>query len=164
MHDETRHDAHAELPLDPDGPTLRTARPVHRRPAMIAAVAAGGLAGTPVRYVAELLAPATPGQWPVGTFGVNLLGAFLVGVLLEALARAGTDDGWRRTARLVVGTGFLGAMTTYSSLSAEVDLLLARAWPLAIAYATTSVLGGVIAAAAGIAVASAAANRARGQR
>lgn len=162
-HHHPQPDPHGELPLDPDGAVLQAdapspataARPAHTRPLLVLAVALGGLAGTPVRYAAELAWPAAPGQWPIGTFTVNIVGALVVGALLEALARAGDDRGWRRVTRLTVGTGFLGALTTYSSLSVEIDLLLDHRWWLAPAYAVTSVLAGTLAAATGIATAAA---------
>lgn len=157
-----RSDSHPELPVDPDTSTSpstdRARRPesgaAHTRPALILAVAAGGLVGTPLRYGAELLWPARSGQWPVGTFVVNVVGAVLIGALLEGLARAGADTGWRRLARLGVGTGLLGAFTTYSSLSVEGDLLLADRWVLAVGYGVASVTAGLAAAAAGVGVAA----------
>lgn len=114
----------------------------------------GGVAGTPSRYGVAQLLPARPGTLPVATLLVNVVGGFLLGTLLEALARRGPDSGGRRQARLLVGTGFLGAFTTYSSLAVETDLLLRADAPgLAVAYALGSVVAGVLAAAAGVATA-----------
>ena len=55
------------------------------------------------------------GGVPVATFGINVVGAFLLSVLLELLAKHGLDIGWSRRVRLGVGTGALGGFTTYSA-------------------------------------------------
>ena len=55
------------------------------------------MAGTAARYAMTLLVPARDG-WPVATLSVNLVGAFVLGLLLEALARRGPDRGTRRRA------------------------------------------------------------------
>lgn len=53
----------------------------------------------------------------VGTFAANVSGAFVLGATLETLTLLGPDGGWRRHARLFLGTGFCGAFTTYSALA-----------------------------------------------
>lgn len=121
----------------------RRARPAHRRPELLALVAVGGTAGTATRVALEQLFAAPPGRWPWATFGINLTGAFLLGLLLECLARRGPDMGWRRITRLAAGTGFLGGYTTYSSFAVET---LHLSLPLAATYAAaTTVLGGLAA-------------------
>ncbi|CCH87493.1 Camphor resistance CrcB protein [Modestobacter italicus] len=140
-----------------DEPDLRPApavRPAHSRPLLVLAVAAGGLLGTPVRYAVGRWLPTPAEGWPTATFLVNVAGAFLLGLLLEALARRGPDVGRRRALRLFAGTGFCGALTTYSTLAVEVDLLAdADRWTTALGYGVASVVAGLAAAAAGIAVA-----------
>lgn len=115
-------------------------------------VAAGGAAGSLARHgICELIG--TPSDLPVGTLSVNLAGAFALGVLLAALALRGSDVGRRRTARLLLGTGFLGGFTTYSALAVETDSLLRDDRVLAgLGYGVGSVVGGVAAAALGIVV------------
>ena len=111
--------------------------------------------GTAARYALTLHWPVRAGGWPWATFTVNLLGALVLGFLLEALARRGPDAGRRRLLRLGAGTGFLGAFTTFSALAVETDLLVHAAAPaLAVGYALASVLGGLLAAVAGIALAA----------
>ena len=60
---------------------------------------------------------------PLGTLAANLLGAFLVGV---AIAFFNRHPGLPPEARLIVVTGFLGALTTFSTFSSEVVNLLER--------------------------------------
>lgn len=112
----------------------------------------GGTAGTLARFgLAEVL-PA-PGGLPLGILLINVTGAFALGVLLEALARRGPDVGRRRALRLVLGTGFLGGFTTYSALAVDTSLLVSGGRLLAgLGYLAVSVLMGLVATAAGIAV------------
>ncbi len=117
----------------------------------IMSVFAGGVLGTVARWAAEEQWPAHPGQWPVGTFLVNIVGAFVLGALLEGLVRRGPDFGRRRRIRLILGTGFCGAFTTYSAFSLEISLLGRDGHPAtAVVYALVSVIVGVLSAAAGV--------------
>ncbi|MGW5571096.1 FluC/FEX family fluoride channel [Nocardia thailandica] len=126
--------------------------PLHTRPAALAAVALGGLLGTFARYQLGVLFPQTSGHFPLTTFAVNMIGAFALGLLLEALARSGPDTGHRRRLRLFAGTGVLGSFTTYSSLAVETDLLLDGGHPtLALGYAAGTLAVGLAATIAGIA-------------
>ncbi len=154
------HDRHPELPVDPDLP-VEPYRPLHLRPGAIGLVLVGGMVGTGARLWAE--EGVHPwGAWPAATFLVNLVGAFVLGGLLEGLARRGPDVGWQLRTRLLVGTGFLGAFTTYSSLAVEAALLGRDSRPgLGLLYAVGSVLLGFLACAAGIWAASTHARRAR---
>ncbi len=150
-------DEHSELPVDVDmfvGDVIRS-RPVHLRVDSIALVGVGGLVGTLARYGMSVLEPTRGGRWPVGTFVVNIAGAFILGVLLEALARSGANVGWRRHTRLALGTGFCGSLTTFSTLAVEADLL-ARGHDtgLALLYLAASLIAGLFATGAGIAVAT----------
>jgi CrcB protein len=147
-------DSHAELPLDPDADILR-GRPSHLQAGALLWVFCGGVLGTALRYTAEDLLPHDGSRWPWATFTVNLVGAFVLGALLEGLARAGDDSGWRRRARLLAGTGFCGALTTYSTFAYEISLLGKGSHVVtAVGYGLGSVVGGVIAAWLGIVVAA----------
>lgn len=126
-------------------------RPAHLRPELMAAVFAGGAGGTMLR--AQLLDafPATAGQWPWSTLAVNVTGALLLGVLLQAVALRGPDEGPRRLLRLGLGTGVLGGYTTYSTFAVE-SVALARDGhgALAVAYDGVSLAAGALAAWVGI--------------
>lgn len=134
----------------------RTPAPLYRRPALITLVALGGVLGTFARHGLGLALPRGAGQWPVTTFAINIVGAFLLGVLLEALTRlrGGAGEGARmRTVRLGAGTGALGAFTTYSTLAVDTDVLVHGGHAgAAISYAIATVVAGMVTCAAGIAV------------
>jgi CrcB protein len=87
---------------------------------------------------------------PIATFGINVVGAFLLGVLLEHLADHSPDTGWSRRIRLGLGTGGLGGFTTYSALATETVVLAATHPGRAIGYAVSTVIVGAAASIAGI--------------
>jgi CrcB protein len=129
-------------------------RPPHQQAALIGWVVLGGAAGTALRMAAEAQLP-RPSDLPLPTLLVNLVGALVLGALLEGLARRGPDAGRRRVARLLVGTGFCGGLTTYSTFAVEVDLLMAGRPLAGVGYALLTVPLGLAAAAAGVAAAAA---------
>lgn len=153
------HSRHLELPLDPDvgvddPPGPRTPpghRPPYRDPRALALVFLGGSLGTAAREALGLAIPPLDGvAWTV--VGINICGAFLLGLLLEALARRDPDHGRNRLLRLLLGTGFMGGFTTYSTLATDTALLLGegRAVP-AVTFALGTVLVGAVATWGGIA-------------
>jgi CrcB protein len=130
--------------------TTDARRPVHLHWGFIGIVAAGGVFGALARYGLGLMIPA-PGSWPLPTLVINLSGALALGALLEGLSRRGPDVGSRRLWRLALGTGFLGAYTTYSTLALDaVHQFTAGDTPAAIGYLGVSLLGGAVATTAGI--------------
>lgn len=129
----------------------RRPRAVHLRPVYLALVAVGGVFGTAAREGVSLAMPTVAG-FPFAIFGINVVGAFLLGLLLEALAGRGPDEGRRRLTRLLLGTGFCGGFTTYSSLAAATAVLLATdAAGSAVLYGLATVVVGGAASWAGIA-------------
>jgi fluoride exporter len=117
----------------------------------LGAILAGGSAGALVRGgLAEAL-PHGGGDWPWSTFIANLLGAFLLGWLLTRLAeRIAPTTHWRP----LLGTGFAGALTTFSTFQIEIfDLVHSGHVGLGVAYALTSVAAGMAVAVAGVMVA-----------
>lgn len=130
-------------------------RPLHLRPLFILYVFCGGALGTLARYLVSVFLP-TWWSLPWPTFAVNIVGAFLLGALLEGLARRGHDHGMRRALRLLIGTGFLGGFTTYSSLAVDgVQLFRADRAGAAIGYLLVTVVVGAASTALGILVAGA---------
>lgn len=137
-------------------PAAAVSRVPHFRADAIVAVAIGGFLGALARYELGEAFPTATGHWPWTTFGINVAGAFLLGMLLEALLRLGPDDGWRQRVRLGAGTGMLGAFTTYSSLAVDTTLLLReREGISALTYAGGTVLAGMAATLLGIALGAA---------
>ena len=124
-------------------------RPVHLSPANIALVGVGGAAGTGLRYWISAVVPHWLGV-PVATLGINVAGAFLLGILLELLAGSGHDSGWSRRIRLAVGTGGLGGFTTYSALATDTVSLAATHPGRAAGYALATVIIGAVASLTGI--------------
>lgn len=147
------HDSHPELPDDPDVEASEAvgARPVpaHLSPQNIALVAVGGALGTGLRLLLQQTVPHWAGV-PVVTVVINVLGAFLLGALLEAVAGPVLDERWSRRVRLGLGTGALGGFTTYSSLADDTALLAGQHPGPAAAYALLTVLVGLAASIAGI--------------
>lgn len=129
-------------------------RPLHLRPTSLALVFVGGSVGVGLREALTLLFPAAPGGVGWVVLVINVCGAFLLGWLLEALARRGPDTGRRRSLRLLFGTGVLGGFTTYSGLATDTALLLGSGSVAAgTGYALGTVLFGGLATWLGIAVA-----------
>jgi CrcB protein len=92
----------------------------------------------------------------VATLLENVVGAFLLGALLEALVRRGDETPGVRRVRLGVGTGFLGGFTTFSSLAIEAERLLADgAVGTAVGYVSVSLVLGFLACLAGVGLAAA---------
>lgn len=106
----------------------------------IAAIAAGGAVGGLLRVALARHYPAGPGSWPWVTFIVNLAGAFLLGYLTTRLQERLPLSAYRRP---LLGTGFCGALTTFSTLQLELLRMVdGRHYGLAAAYALTSILLG----------------------
>lgn len=100
-------------------------------------VAIGGALGSVARVGADTVVPITPGGWPVATLAVNVSGALLLAVVLGRLRD--------HRLRALLGTGLLGAWTTFSTFAVELDALLRTRPLVAVAYAATSVLAGLVA-------------------
>lgn len=127
-------------------------RPPYRQWRYLGLVAAGGTIGTALREAVTMVVPDLD-VFPIATFGINLLGAFALGLLLELLTRSGPDVGRRRGIRLLVGTGVLGGFTTYSALATATALLLMDGlWWWSMAYALGTALLGAVMSVAGIAL------------
>lgn len=128
------------VPVDPDLPALRR-RAAHWD--IIAVVAAGGMIGATGRYALSLALPTEPGRFPWGTFLTNVSGAAVLGLLLVLLTER-YESG--RYLRPFLGTGVMGAYTTFSTFMVEADLLVRDGHPvLALSYLVGSLLAGAVA-------------------
>jgi len=116
-------------------------------------IALGAALGAPARYLADRAVQARHDTvFPWGTFTVNLIGSFVLGVVAAAAASGVIGP----AVVAAVGTGFCGALTTYSTFGYEtLRLTEDRAWFEAAANVAASVAGGLGAAAIGWAVGSA---------
>ena len=106
-------------------------------------VAAGGAAGGLLRAGVGRLLPHEPGTWSWSVLVVNAAGAFALAALLGVLARRPSE----RT-RLLVGTGLLGALTTFSGLAVDTVLIADTGRPAAalayVAVALATLLGAAV--------------------
>jgi CrcB protein len=98
----------------------------------LAAVGVGAVLGAWLRWgLGAWLNPVLP-DLPLGTLAANAVGGLLIGVAIQLFA---DHPGIPPEMRLFVITGFLGALTTFSTFSAEAVALLARAqWTWAAAH------------------------------
>jgi CrcB protein len=112
------------------------------------AVAIGAIVGAWARWQAGLWLNARWSGFPLGTLLVNCVGGLLIGVALAWFERTPNE-----LLRLLLVTGFLGGLTTFSSFSGESLILLHRGhWALAFGHTAAHVLGSLGCAALGYAL------------
>jgi len=106
----------------------------------LAAIFAGGAIGALVRAgLAEAFPPAA-GAWPWPTFGVNVVGAFLLGYFVTRLQERLPLTRYRRP---FLGTGLCGALTTFSTMQLELLRMIDRHdYALAAGYTAASIAAG----------------------
>jgi CrcB protein len=106
----------------------------------IAAIFIGGFVGAVARALAEDRLPHDPDEWPWATFAINIAGALLLGWLVTRLQERLPLSAYRRP---LLGTGFCGALTTFSTMQVELlDMLDAGHTGLALGYAAASIVVG----------------------
>lgn len=109
----------------------------------LAAVFAGGALGALARAGLEELAAPDPGEWPWPTFIANIVGAFLLGVFVTRLLERVPVSSYRRP---LLGTGFCGGLTTFSTMQVETLKMLEHGhYGLATAYLAASIVVGLFA-------------------
>ena len=109
----------------------------------LAAVFAGGALGTLARAGLDELAAPDLGQWPWPTFTVNIVGAFVLGVFITRLLERLPVSSYRRP---LLGTGFCGGLTTFSTMQVETLRMLEHGYyGLAVGYIAASIVGGLCA-------------------
>ena len=115
-------------------------------------VLVGGAVGAPLRYLTDLLVQARHDSiLPWGTLTVNVVGSFVLGLVAAAVAVGGAP-GWLMT---LLGTGFCGALTTFSTFGFETVRLMEEGSLLeALVNVVASLAAGLAAAAAGWALVS----------
>jgi fluoride exporter len=114
----------------------------------VIAVGGGAAVGAWLRWgLGALLNPVFP-TLPLGTLAANLCGGLLMGVAMEMMAQ---HTSMPPEVRLLLTTGFLGGLTTFSTFSAEITtLLLRRDWMWTVLGIGAHVVGSVVLTVAGI--------------
>lgn len=118
----------------------------------IIAVLFGGIIGTALRFGVMVLLPSDPTVMSWSTIAVNVLGSFVLGLLVAAVwSRAGVPT-W---VKVGVGSGILGSFTTFSAIAVNVTVAsFAGQWLAAALALVLSVMFSLLAAWAGIALGS----------
>ena len=116
----------------------------------IAAIFAGGAAGAALRVGLGVAFSASAPNWPWVTFTVNVTGAFALAYFVTRLQERLPASSYRRP---LLGTGFCGAYTTFSTLQIElIKMVDHHRYGLAVAYAGASLIAGYLAIWLGTAV------------
>jgi CrcB protein len=110
----------------------------------VGSVLAGGAAGALARAGLGRAIPHDVGRWPWATFAVNIAGTLLLAWITTRLTEVAAPS---RYWRLLAGTGFCGALTTFSTFQVEtIEIARAGRPGLAAVYAATSIAVGMAAA------------------
>ncbi|MCD8505076.1 MAG: fluoride efflux transporter CrcB [Burkholderiaceae bacterium] len=103
------------------------------------AIGAGAAIGAWTRWALGLLLNPGPDRFPLGTWVANLSGSYIIGL---TLAYSLFHPDWPAHIRLFLVTGLLGALTTFSTFSAETFTFFEQGrWSLGLSYALISLLG-----------------------
>lgn len=113
-------------------------------------VITGAAIGAPLRYLSDRAIQSRHDTvFPWGTFGVNVVGSLILGIITGAVVAGGASP----QMQLALGTGFCGALTTYSTFSYEtLRLLEGDARLLAATNVIASIVAGLGAAFLGVAI------------
>lgn len=112
----------------------------------ILAIGTGGFLGAIARaYSVHISNRYIPLEFPIGVLLVNIIGSFIIGLLFAYFAHYTVSD----TTKAFLTTGFLGALTTYSTFAIESYLLLGASIYLAITNMVLNLFGTIIAAGSG---------------
>jgi CrcB protein len=109
----------------------------------LAAVFVGGAVGTLARAVLATVFVDDPARWPWATFGVNIVGAFLLGYFTTRLLERLPLSSYRRP---LLGTGLCGGLTTFSTMQVEtLKMIEHHHYVLAAGYTVVSIIAGLLA-------------------
>ena len=112
------------------------------------AVGLGATVGAWLRWLLGLWLNRHAAALPWGTITANLLGGYLVGLVLGILV---ANPNWPPFWRLLLITGFMGGLTTFSTFSAETIAFLEEgAYGMALGYTCLSLLGSLLLTALGL--------------
>jgi CrcB protein len=141
------------LPVDPDvdigpeappGASAASGARRRREALIVGALGLGGVLGALSRYAITLGLPNRADQFPWATLLINLTGSAVLGFVLVLIIEQFPRG---RLARPVIGTGFLGAYTTFSTFMVDaVQLIRVGRAGLAVVYVLASLVGGLGAA------------------
>jgi CrcB protein len=111
-------------------------------------VGIGGFFGAMSRYgMSKWVNQRFTSVFPYGTLVVNLIGAFLLGLII--------GHGWTSSWELLFGTGFMGAFTTFSTFKLEtIQLHVKKEWNVLVAYLAISYTAGILLAFLGMVLGS----------
>lgn len=116
---------------------------------VLAVIAVGAVLGAWLRWALSYWLNPRSELLPLGTLAANIIGGYLVGV---AVAIFVAHPSMSPYGRLLIITGFLGGLTTFSTFSAEsVALLQGERWAAALAHTVAHLFGSLAATVAGIA-------------
>lgn len=106
-------------------------------------VGIGGAAGSMLRYgVGHVMTKYVPGTFPFGTFAVNIIGCFIIGILFGMVSR----NQWLQDGgMLLLASGFCGGFTTFSTFAIDnVSLMQKGQSTVAIIYTGISIVCGLL--------------------
>lgn len=113
---------------------------------MILAIGLGGFLGSIARaYAVHFTNKHVPMEFPLGILLVNLIGSFIIGLLFAYFSHYTVST----NLKAFLTTGFLGALTTYSTFAIESYLLFGTSLYLAITNITLNLVGTIVAAGSG---------------
>lgn len=112
----------------------------------IVAVGLGGSLGAIARfYINTQVSKAFPHELPLATLSVNILGSFIIGMLIALFMQYSVND----ATKAFLITGFLGALTTYSTFAIESYFLLNSSLIFALSNMALNLFGTILAAGSG---------------
>ena len=117
---------------------------------MLATISVGGVLGAVARFGVSSAFPHPDNHFPWATFGVNVSGCLLIGVLMVLAHEVWADNGWLRP---FLGVGVLGGFTTFSTYIVDIQAAVAAgATRTALLYLVGTLAGAMLAVSAGAAL------------